>query len=207
MRTMILGFVAGTALITAGCSNPAKDKPEAKVAEAVETTSHPAAGAEYVLGEGSTIGFVGSKVTGSETGGFRAFQGSVHVVDGDVTKSTVDITIDTTSIWAGNDRLTGHLKSPDFFEVETYPTAHFQSTSIQKIADGYMVTGNLELHGVTKSIQFPAQITLAKDRVTASAEFSLMRFDFNIEYKGAADNLVRDQVVVSLDVVATPAGV
>ncbi len=126
------------------------------------------------------------------------------MVDGDPTHSKVEFTIDTTSLYADSEKLTGHLKSADFFDVEAHPIASFESTSIAATDDGYSVTGNLSLHGVTKQVVFPAAISVADDVVTADAEFSIQRFDFNIEYKGMADDLIRDDVLIKLHLVAKP---
>ncbi|MEM6456020.1 MAG: YceI family protein, partial [Acidobacteriota bacterium] len=141
-------------------------------------------------------------------GGFNTFEGTINLVDGKPESSSVSIVIDTTSMFSDNDNLTEHLKSADFFEVETYPTATFASNSITPVEDGtpdvYDVVGNLTLHGVTKQISFPATITVAGNDVKASAEFSVMRFDYGIEYKGAADDLIRDEVVIKLDIAGEP---
>jgi polyisoprenoid-binding protein YceI len=128
------------------------------------------------------------------------------VADGDPTKSSVNVAIDTLSIWSDSDPLTGHLKSADFFDVETHPISTFESTSIVRDGAGYSVTGNLDLHGVTKSITFPATIEVGPEQVTVQAEFAIKRFDFNIEYKGKADDLIRDDVVIKFDLMAMPAG-
>ncbi len=203
--TFALMLLAGLA---AGCSNPADGKPEAQVSDAKPETgsSTQEGGAYYAIADGSTITWVGSKVTGSHDGGFNNFSGAVMLgPDGQPESSSVEVLIDATSIWSDNDRLTGHLKSADFFEVETYPTAEFSSTSIEKTADGYSITGNLTMHGVTKSITFPAQISVTDSEVTAQAEFSIKRFDWGIEYKGKADDLIRDEVVIRFDLRATPA--
>ena len=187
-----------------GCGNPADDKPEALVGEAAPV---PAAdsGTRFLISEDSKIGFVGSKVTGSHSGGFKSFEGEIRVIDGDPERSSVQVTIDTTTLWADSERLTGHLRSPDFFEVETYPTATFSSTEIRKKDDQYRVTGNLELHGTTKSISFPASIRLEEDSLAVQAEFVIKRFDFGITYPGRADDLIRDEVVIQLDLTASPA--
>jgi polyisoprenoid-binding protein YceI len=121
----------------------------------------------------------------------------------DPTQSQIVVTIDTTSIWSDNDRLTGHLKSPDFFEVETYPRATFTSTSIVPEGDHYMVSGDLDLHGVKKNISFPAEIEMGENEITAKSEFALKRFDFGIVYPGKPDDLIREDVVVKLDLKAT----
>lgn len=204
-------FLVSTALLAAalGCANPADNKPAAVVHETpappAEPTPVAAAGERYVIGEGSKIGFVGSKVTGSHDGGFNQFAGSIELVERDPTRSRVEVTIDATSLWADNDKLTGHLKSPDFFDVERHPQARFESTAIVAEGDGYTITGNLDLHGVTKNISFPAKITLGEGQVTAEAEFSVMRFDFGIVYPGKADDLIRDEVLIRLNLVAAKA--
>lgn len=207
-RLLPLALLLVLVAAVAGCANPADGKTEAEVGDAVESgaaTAAESAGETYVIGDGSTITWVGSKVTGSHDGGFNEFDGEIVVVDGDPAKSTVTVNIDATSIWADNDRLTGHLKSDDFFAVETYPTATFQSTSIEKTEDGYAVTGNLDLHGVVKSVTFPAQITVDGDSVSAQAEFVLKRFDWGIVYPGKPDDLIRDEVVINLNLQATKA--
>ena len=204
---LLLMLLAAAVIVGLGCANPADDKPEAVVEAPVAepAAAAAAAGERYVFTEESSVSWVGSKVTGSHDGGFHAFDGEIVLVGGDPTASRVSIEIDTTSLWSDNEKLTGHLKSADFFEVETYPTATFTSTSITEAEEAYTVTGNLNLHGVTKSIAFPASITLEEGRITAAAEFFIQRFDFEIVYPGKPDDLIRDEVVIRLDLVAEPA--
>ncbi|RMH17379.1 MAG: YceI family protein [Acidobacteria bacterium] len=211
-RALSLLIVLLPLLILAGCAaDPAADAPKAEVKEPAATgladsDSEVVSGVTYAFSPESKIEFVGSKVTGSHNGGFKSFTGEVTVVDQDPTRSKVKVEIDTTSLWADNERLTGHLKSADFFDVETYPTASFESTAITDNGDGtYTITGNLNLHGVTKEISFPATIELTDDGFTAQAEFSIKRFDFGIEYKGKADDLIRDEVLIKLDLRSAPA--
>jgi polyisoprenoid-binding protein YceI len=191
------------ALLVFGCANPADDKPEAAVSEAEPAPAAVEDGQPYAIDTAqSKVGFVGSKITGSHEGGFNEFQGTIEVANNDPTASSVVVVIDTTSMWADDDRLTKHLKSPDFFDVESMPEATFESTSIETSEEGYTVTGNLMLHGITKSVSFPAQIEIAPDRVTAQAEFFVKRFDFEIVYPGKPDDLIRDEVVIKFDLVA-----
>jgi polyisoprenoid-binding protein YceI len=112
--------------------------------------------------------------------------------------------IDTTSIWADNDRLTGHLKTTDFFNVAQFPKAEFVTTSVEKKTTNYMVSGSLTLHGVTKQISFPAQIQVGDQSVDLNAQFVLNRFDFDIKYPGKANDLIRKEVVIRLNVKGTP---
>lgn len=198
-------FILGTTLIGAlGCADPTDGKPEAVVGDVQHEAASSDEGQKWVFDAESTIGFVGSKVTGSHDGGFTVFTGAIMLVDNDPTRSSVHVDIDTTSLWANNEKLTGHLKSADFFDVESNPTASFDSTAIVAEGDGYSITGNLDLHGVSKSIAFPAMIAIGDVSTTVSAEFSIKRFDFDIAYKGAADDLIRDDVLIKLSLVASP---
>jgi polyisoprenoid-binding protein YceI len=201
----IIPFVA-----LVGCSkNPAEDVPKADV---TSTSNKPtafsaptAAGKTYSFGaNGSTIDFIGSKVTGSHKGGFKNFAGELSVVDGKVADTGNKVVIDTTSIWSDNERLTGHLKSKDFFDVTQFPTATFETSSITPTPSNSVVAGNLTLHGVTKHISFPAKIQVSDQAVNIAADFFINRFDFDIKYAGKADDLIRKEVVLKLNVKATP---
>ena len=113
------------------------------------------------------------------------------------------INIDTASVTTDDDSLTTHLKTADFFDVAKYPKATFVSTKIEpNTANGatHTITGNFDLHGVKKSISFPAAIQLGPDSVSANAEFSINRKDFGIVYAGKADDLIRDGVVIKLTI-------
>jgi polyisoprenoid-binding protein YceI len=208
MKTSNIKFVAvSTALwFAAGCSDPSEGVHRTSGAAPQQLAAGTTAGTDYVISEESKIGFVGSKVTGSHDGGFNQFEGTIRVADGKIV-GTPEIKIDLTSIWSDNDRLTGHLKSADFFEVEKYPISTFTVTSVVPSGSGHTVTGNLDLHGVSKSISFPATIQVTDEEVTVKAEFAINRKDFNINYSGRADDLIRDNVVIRLDLKATPGAV
>jgi len=202
----ILSLAGGLAvlLLAAGCSDPADGVHKAAATDPARTATDPGvAGKVYALDSGSTISFVGSKVTGSHDGGFRQFSGEIKVDGGKILAGS-EIRIDMDSTWSDNDRLTGHLKSADFFEVETYPESTFTVTSVVSAGAEHTVTGNLTLHGVTKSISFPAEIQLTDEAVTLRAEFAINRKDFDIHYPGRPDDLIRDNVVIKLDVSAKP---
>jgi polyisoprenoid-binding protein YceI len=191
-------------LIAAGCSDPSKEVHRTTGAEPQQVVDNAsAAGTEYVIRAGSTIGFVGSKVTGSHTGGFTNFAGVIRVAEGRIVGNP-EIKIALASTWSDNEQLTRHLKSADFFDVEKHPVATFTITGVTGTGSAQTVTGNLDLHGVTRSISFPAQIQVADDAVTVAAEFAINRKDFNINYPGRPDDLIRDNVVIKLDLRATP---
>jgi polyisoprenoid-binding protein YceI len=193
-------------LFIAGCAeNPADNVSSAATTEAPPETDTPAAAADgtaYTIAAGSTIGFVGSKVTGSHEGGFKAFTGSFDVALGKVT--SINVTIDMPSTWADQDKLTGHLKSADFFDVDKFAESTFKLTATTPGEGGLVnMTGNFTLHGVTKQISFPATLDVKADALTMKAEFSINRFDFGVVYAGKTNNLIRKEVVIKLDIQAT----
>jgi polyisoprenoid-binding protein YceI len=188
------------------CNNdPAKGKTQATVTSAAEpvTAAPPAAGAvSYAFSnDGSTVEFVGAKVSAKHDGSFKAFRGTINVVGGDATKSNVNAEIDIASLAIEPAKLAGHLKTPDFFDAEKFPKAKFTSTAIKAGGDNgatHTVSGNLELHGVTKGITFPAKIKIDADQVSVDAEFAINRKDFSIVYPGMPDDLIKDDVLIKL---------
>ena len=199
-RLAITFFVA--LLTISACSNPASDAPKAVTGEAGSGSSAPAASEKYAITpENSKIEFVGAKVTGQHNGSFKKFTGTIDWA-GQPEKSRVSITIDANSIETDTPDLTKHLKTADFFDVAKFPQASFESTEIKPGAP-HTVTGNLTLHGVKKAITFPATINASPGLITVEANFAINRKDFGINYAGAADNLIRDDVLLKLNVRAT----
>ncbi len=208
MKTIVLAILSLSIFLSA-CDDPSANKPKAATSEPTSNkpanTPAPATKGETfaITPENSKVLFTGSKVTGSHDGGFNQFKGEIELVNGKVVDSTVSVEIETASVFTTEEKLTTHLKTADFFDVEKFPKAYFVSTKIEpdtaKGADNYTVTGDFELHGVKKAITFPATIKLGADNVTVNSEFSISRKDFGIAYTGPADNLVRDGVVIKLD--------
>lgn len=189
------------------------DEPVAGDAEAMPSDEPGAGGVEaagparvFVINPGnSKIEFECSKVTRSHIGGFNAFSGEIQVPGETPEGAALSVTIQTDSIWTDTDQLTGHLKTADFFDVATYPESTFVLTAAAPTETGYDLTGDFTLHGVTKSITFPAAISINEDSVTATSEFVINRFDFGIEYPGMADDLIRSEVVIRLNISADAA--
>jgi len=221
-----LFFSLALCLAVGGCKNPAADVPAAETAPAPSEGSAAAAPAEEAAAapaEGSAaapaaeapasqptgreialhsenlkVGFVGSKVTGSHEGSFGTVAGRI-VTGASIPESSVEVTIQMASVTTDNDDLIAHLKSPDFFSVEQFPTSTFASTSITANPDGtFTVVGTLDLRGIKKEITFPATITMGETGVSMTAEFSIRRQDWEIVYPGRADDLIRDEVVLKI---------
>ncbi len=193
-------------LTVAGCNtNPAEGKTMAKVsapAEVSQAVTHATAATKYVFSNaGSTFEFVGAKVTRKHDGAFHVFTGQIDVVEGEPGKSMLLVEIATGSLTADDPKLTEHLKSPDLLDVVKFPKATFRSSKIEPTSDPvatHSVTGNLEFHGVTKSITFPAKVQVKPDAVDADAEFAINRKDFGIVYPGMPDDLIKDEVLLKV---------
>jgi polyisoprenoid-binding protein YceI len=205
VRTSIVITILSGLIFLSACSDPAADKSKAVTSEASQTASPAAAaqGTKYqITPQNSKIEFVGSKVTGHHNGSFQDFSGQVDYT-GAVEQSRVNITMKTDSLTTDTPDLTKHLKTADFFDVAKYPEATFVSTAIKAGGEkgaSHTVTGNLTMHGATKSVSFPATIAVTPDVASVDANFSINRKDFGINYAGAANNLIRDDVVLTLTI-------
>jgi polyisoprenoid-binding protein YceI len=201
-------------IFLAACEDPAANKAKAVTSNAATPAVNsqaaapaPAKGESLaVTPENSKVLFTGSKVTGKHEGGFKKFSGVIDLVNDKPEESSVKVDIEASSVFTDTDDLTKHLQTGDFFDAAKYPKASFASTKIvadaAKGANNYTVTGDLELRGVKKSVTFPATISVSPTDVTVNSEFSINRKDFGIVYAGKADDLIRDDVVIKLDLKA-----
>jgi polyisoprenoid-binding protein YceI len=130
---------------------------------------------------------------------------TIALDDKDITKSTVNATIDITGVDTGQAPRDNHLKSDSFFDVAKYATATFVSTSVTKGGSGLQVVGNLTLHGVTKPIVLDVSGPTApvngmdkKPHVGFEATTTIHRLDFGV---GATfpDAVVSDEVKLTID--------
>lgn len=144
-------------------------------------------------------------------GAFNKVSGSINVDEKDITKSTVEATIDASTIDTNQAQRDGHLKSPDFFDVAKYPTITFKSKKVESAGEGKLkVTGDLNMHGVTKEVVLdvdgPAkEVKLPNDGsfhsgVSATTKFN--RKDFGLNWNKALESggvMVGDEVAVSIE--------
>ena len=163
----------------------------------------------------SEVSFKVGHLLAKTSGRFSKFAGTIKVDTADITKSSVEVTIDATSLTTDNEARDKHLKSPDFFDVEKYPTITFKSTAVKEVAKGKLeITGDFTLHGVTKRITFPitnagTQAGMQPGSVVAGfidGALSLNRNEFGIKFM---PGIIGETVAVSLNVeagkVAAPA--
>ena len=208
MKNTILILSSVSTLFITSCENPAESSTKARVSDAKEVTTTAGSGAKWTFDDKSTITFVGSKVTGSHEGGFKTFSGHFFVDDGKLAPGGHQVVIDMNSTYSDSEKLTGHLTSPDFFDVKTHPTSTFSVTGIKEKTgakgETHLLTGNFEFHGVTKSISIPVVVDASNSAINITADFFINRFDFNIEYPGKTDDLIRKEVVIKFELNAKP---
>ena len=141
-------------------------------------------------------------------GEFQSTKGVVKIDDKDLAKSMVDVTIDAASIHTREDKRDAHLRSPDFFDVERYPTITFKSTKVEKAGgDRYKVTGDLTMHGVTKPVVLDAALTpqvkgmMGEVRRGAQATTRVNRQDYGLKWNKTieAGPLVGDDVAIEIN--------
>ena len=211
---MLTLLIAG---LVPGCyKSEISDKPAAEVSEGTATTATettdtaPVSGAAVanVIKEKSSINFVGAKVTRDHKGQFPNFDGRIEHVNGQPSKIAFDI--DLTTIETDTPKLTEHLKTADFFDVAKFPKATFESTSIAPAPAGspagvtHEVKGTLNMHGVAKEVTIPVKTETTPEGLRATSEFTINRHDWGISYRGAADDLVRDDVLIRMDLLFPP---
>lgn len=200
-----------------GCASEVDNKPQAQVKDAPMAApvappppapvAPAATGAAWAFdGTGSKIEFVAAKVTRDHTGGFADFKGQAQVAGGQVT--SVEVEIQLTSVTTDTEKLTNHLKSPDFFDVAGRPTASFKSTKIEATTQEgatHLVTGTFDFNGAQKELSFPAKIEVTDGKAHVTAEFTIDRQLWGLAYPGKPDDLIKDQVLIKLDVNLAPA--
>jgi len=134
-------------------------------------------------GDNTRIEFLGTKPDGDKhAGGFGFVEGKIRITP-EREFQQLSIRILTKSLWSDAPKLTTHLKSPDFFDVNEHPEIIFKSTSLADDGDGkYTITGDLTMLGVTKEIAFPILMGATSKGFTLTSEFKVDRTQFGMNY-------------------------
>jgi polyisoprenoid-binding protein YceI len=216
MKKITLFFSAVIALTA--CNN-AGDSATATTTDTQAVQS--AEGTSYAIDSTTTVTWTGFKPTGKHDGTFKVNQGSLLVNGDNLTGG--DFIIDVNSLTnldmaadaENKGKLEGHLKSADFFDVEKYPTAKFQITSVEpyvqgtdsnKIGATHLIKGNLTLKDSTKNISFPAKVSVNATSATAVADFNIDRTTWGMNYKGPdnpQDWIISKEVNIKLALAAS----
>ena len=192
----ILYVAAGLTLFSA--CKPSSEK----AGEAAEVKAASAEAVTYAIDKtASSVKWEGAKVTETvHTGNVSISEGSLSTKQGKLEAGS--FTIDMKSITNADltdtayaNKLVGHLKSADFFHTDSFPTARFEITAVEAspTPDSAKLTGNLTLKGITKSVSFPAKVSLTDSTVDASARITINRNDWGVIWGGTqTDKKVKD---------------
>lgn len=159
----------------------------------------------------SAVGFSARHLMAAKVrGSFKSFSGSIEIADSPET-SLVTVSIDAASIDSGVEDRDGHLRSPDFLDVENHPTLDFVSTSLRPVAGGYEVDGNLTIAGTTQGVTLQMEYSgviadpWGNEKAIFSASTTINREDFGLTWNTALEAggwLVGKQVEIELEVQA-----
>lgn len=144
-------------------------------------------------------------------GEFSKVTGLANLDENDLTRSTVEVNVDTTTVNTREPQRDAHLRSADFFDVARYPTITFRSKRITPTGNGkFKMTGDLTIHGVTREVTFdvegptpPIKDPQGNVRVGASAAARINRKDFGLLWNAALEGggvVVGDQVAIAIEV-------
>jgi polyisoprenoid-binding protein YceI len=152
---------------------------------------------------------VAHMVVSKTTGRFMDYSGFIEMDPEALTVKTIDATIKTASVNTNHEKRDAHLRGPDFFNVEKFPTMTYKLKSYRKTGEDYQAVGELTLLGVTKEITLVGKFNgVAKDpwgniRAGFTAEGKLNRKEFGMNWSKTLDSgglVVGDEVFVKLDI-------
>ncbi len=179
-------------------------------------TSGSAFAADYAIDASHSSATFGVKhmMVSTVKGEFQKLSGDVTIDDKDLTKSSVNVTIDAASINTRDAKRDEHLKAADFFDVAKYPTITFKSTKVAKAGKGKLkVTGDLTMHGVTKPVVLDVEGPSAAAKNPwgmtvrgASAKTTINRKDFGLGWNKTLETggvLVGEEVAIELNIELT----
>jgi polyisoprenoid-binding protein YceI len=202
MKTLkYLSLALFVAIAFASCGDSAKTT-TANDADSVATPGSAAATYKVDIAT-SELRWYGKKMAYGHGGLVNITQGSLSLENGNI--SAGNFTVDMNTIReTGNDdagsaaKLEGHLKSEDFFMVEKYPTSKFEvtaSTPAKTDTTTHTIKGNLTIKDVTKNIEFPANVVVDGNNLTANASFSINRNDWGVVYGSGLSGAIGDKII------------
>ncbi|MDR7693515.1 YceI family protein [Riemerella anatipestifer] len=216
MKKNILSLFFATSIGLLALNSCGKDKPLTSESNEVTTTKE---GQVYAIDTAtSKIEWKGYKVVKSDNtshfGDIKFESGEITVKDGKLesgkfvanmnTLANRDITDDAEK----SAKLDGHLKNEDFFEVEKFPTSSFEITKVTEAAEGdynTLLDGNLTIKGITKPVQFKANIKVEEGKVSIKTEpTDIKREDFGVKFQmPVANGVIKNEVTVHVSIDAS----
>lgn len=182
LKSSLFASILAIAFIGVSCSNSGSETKEESDEPVVEETSG-VTGQFNVNAENSHLKWKGKKVTGEHYGSIKIESGSVTFEDGNLVsgKFSVDMTsinVEDIEDEENNAKLTGHLKSDDFFDVEN----HNNATLVVTAVDGNNVKAALTIKGITNEVKFPISVEEKEDKVVVKGNFDVDRTLYNVKY-------------------------
>jgi polyisoprenoid-binding protein YceI len=133
--------------------------------------------------EKSKIDFVGKKPAGeSHKGGFKEYTADAKIDWETPANSKLVIEIKTASLWSDNDKLTAHLKNPDFFNADKFPKIKFESTEIKSGESEGSIKGKLTMLDKTEEVTVPVKVEVSDGNLIVKAEFKLDRTKWGMNF-------------------------
>lgn len=181
---------------------------------AVDGSAVPAVGTWVIDGSHTSAEFIVRHLMVAKVrGGFGSVAGTIQVAD-DPTASRVEVVIDTASVSTGDADRDGHIKSADFFDVETYPEMKFVSTAVRPNGSSWVLVGDLTIKEITKPVTLEFDfVGLATDpwgneKAAFSATTTIDREDWNLSWNVPLETggvLVSKKVNLEIEMQAVPA--
>jgi polyisoprenoid-binding protein YceI len=147
-------------------------------------------------------------------GSFEGVTGTITLDEQNVANSSVQVEIDASTITTRDQKRDAHLRSADFFDVETYPTITFTSTRVEPDGDDLRITGDLTMHGVTREVVLDAEFSgrgmspFGFEVIGYEAKTKVNREDFGLTWNAALETggvLVGNEIKITIDIEAIPA--
>ena len=144
-------------------------------------------------------------------GSFEEFEGTAHVDSATPANSKVDLTIQAASVTTGNEQRDGHLRTPDFFDIDNHPTITFVSTDVARTGADWAISGDLTINGVTKPVTIDFEETgsavdpYGNTRIGFEGSTAIDRTDWNLSFNAALETggvLVSEKVSLEFDISA-----
>lgn len=225
---ILIIIVGGIFIWSRGGESVPTDAPDAMVKEGdnMEDTSEVEGDRVAIDTEASVINWTGRKtliLNYEDTGTVRLKSGQAVINDGkfvggNFVADMTTISAGTTGSGDGEDRLTSHLKSDDFFDVENHPESMFVITAVEERSDlaaensTHLVTGNLTIKGITNVISFPANVTSVDGKWLISARMDIdrtlwdVRFGSGSFFENLGDNVIDDMITLDVRLVSVVEG-
>ncbi|MCF8331128.1 MAG: YceI family protein [Bacteroidales bacterium] len=205
-----------SAFIMQGCMNPEGEKTETQEAQKEKSGE----GISYIVNaDNSSVKWLGTKPTGEHYGYVPITEGNLTVKNNMITGGSFTMDISSLDVEdledpEKNAKLTGHLKSPDFFNTDTFPTSEFVITGVEELNDKmsengmeltHKISGNLTIKDITKNISFNANVNIMDNKLKAKTpQFLIDRTKWDVNWGSksvfgkAVNTVVHDDIGITI---------